>query len=121
MTPGNVALGRITAGAVFLVFPRVLLRAWAGTTDRHLVPLARAIGGRDVALGLGALVALRNGDSANPWLRAAALSDAVDALATLVAFRHLPRARRWLVIAAAITGASTCELAIRRRESLAAT
>ena len=89
--------------------------------DRRVDALARAIGVRDLALGLGAFVALKRDLPARGWFEAAALCDAVDAVATLIVFRELPRQQRWAVVAAAITGG--CEasaaraIADRRRNS----
>ncbi len=110
MTPKNVAIGRIVAGSLYLAFPRVLVRAWIGTDDRRIDALGRAIGARDLALGLGALSALRRNTPARGWFEAALLADAADAVATLLVFRDLPRLRRWLILGAAVTGAATSQL-----------
>jgi hypothetical protein len=115
MTPENVAIGRIIAGSLFLAFPRPLVRTWTGSDDRRTLPLGRAIGARDLALGLGALLAIRRDAPARGWFEAAVLSDAVDAVATLLAFPRLPRLRRWLILAAATTGASASYLAVRQQ------
>jgi hypothetical protein len=48
------------------------------------------MGGRDLALGLGLLVALENDGEVSRWLEAGAVADASDALATLGAARELP-------------------------------
>jgi hypothetical protein len=117
MTPENVAIGRIVAGALYVAFPRPLVRAWTGIDDRRVDPLGRAIGARDLALGLGALLALRRDVPARGWFEAAVVSDAVDAVATLLAFRHLPRVTRWLILGAATTGASASYLAVRRQSA----
>jgi hypothetical protein len=106
MTPENVAIGRVIAGSLYLVFPRTLVWAWVGTDERRVNALGRAVGARDLALGLGALFALRRNVPARGWFEAALLSDVADAVATLLVFRTLPRLRRWLILAAAITGAS---------------
>jgi hypothetical protein len=115
MTPENVAIGRIIAGSLFLAFPRPLVRAWTGTDDPRANPLGRALGVRDLALGLGALLAIRRDAPARGWFEAAVLSDTVDAVATLLAFPRLPRLRRWLILAAATTGASASYLAVRQQ------
>src|SRR5260370_42110461 len=111
MTPKNIAIGRIVAGALYVAFPRPLVRAWTGSDDRRIDALGRAIGARDLAVGLGALLALRRNVPARGWFEAALLSDAADAVATLFVFRHLPRWSRWLVLAAAVTGACASQLA----------
>jgi hypothetical protein len=64
--------------------------------------LARAVGARDLALGLGGLQAVMRGDgSARPWLAAAATCDAVDFGATWTAGRGIPRQARTVVLAIA--------------------
>ncbi len=103
-----VALGRVGIGAAALVTPTVMVRPWigdaAGTAEARL--LARAMGGRDLALGLGTLRALgTDGAEARPWVGLAGLADAVDATVTLAAFRHLPPTTRWVVLAATVGAA----------------
>jgi hypothetical protein len=51
--------------------------------------MVRATGARDVALGVGALAALRGYADARPWLAAHLVSDATDAAATWAARREL--------------------------------
>jgi hypothetical protein len=115
MTPETVATGRVIAGALFVAFPRPLVRTWTGIDDRCIIPLGRAIGVRDFALGLGAVLALHRDVPARGWFEAAVVSDAVDAVATALAFRRLPRLSRWLILAAAVTGASVSYLAVRQQ------
>jgi hypothetical protein len=74
----------------------------------------RALGARDLALGLGALAALQRQDGdageASAWVAAGALSDALDVAASLSSWQELPRLTRWLVVGsaggAAIAGAA---------------
>jgi hypothetical protein len=115
MTPENVAIGRIIAGSVSIAFPRPLVRTWTGMHDRRLDVLGRAIGVRDLALGLGALLALRHDAPARGWFEAGVISDTVDAAATLLAFPRLPRFARWLILAAAATGAAATYAAVRQQ------
>ena len=65
----------------------------------------RALGARDIALGAGALVALRRQATepgmAFTWVAAGALSDALDVAASLASWGGLPRTTRWLVVASA--------------------
>ena len=57
--------------------------------------LARAVGARDLTLGLGGLqAAARDDGSVRPWLAAAAICDAVDFGATYAAGRRIPRRGR---------------------------
>jgi hypothetical protein len=48
------------------------------------------LGGRDVALGLGTVIAVDRGKPVRGWLEGSALADAVDCLACLLARRELP-------------------------------
>ena len=85
--------------------------------------LGRALGGRDLALGLGALGARRDPAALSRWVRLGALCDSSDALATLISFPRLPATGRWLVLGssagAAIAGAvaSAARLASKRGDA----
>jgi hypothetical protein len=99
---GLISLGRFLFGVAFIAEPNLMERAWIGKQAR--LPgarvLSRAVGARDLALGLGGLQALtRNDGSARPWLAAAAVCDAVDFGATWTAGRGIPRQARNGVLA----------------------
>jgi hypothetical protein len=101
---GLISVGRLLFGVAFIAQPNLMERAWIGKQAR--LPgaqlLARAVGARDLALGLGGLQALtRNDGSARPWLAAAAVCDAVDFGATWRAGRGIPREARTGVLAIA--------------------
>jgi hypothetical protein len=101
---GLISLGRLVFGVAFIAKPSVMEQAWIGKQAR--LPgaqlLARAVGARDLTLGLGGLQALtRNDGSARPWLAAAAVCDAVDFGATWTAGRGIPRQERTGVLAIA--------------------
>jgi hypothetical protein len=104
-----LALSRIGFGVAMLVTPGLFARLWIGASGRApgVRVLTRALGIRDVALGMGLLRATELGHDEHSWLVLGAASDAVDALATLAAFRHLPRLRRWIIVASAAGAAST--------------
>jgi len=113
----TVAAARVAVGVVALAWPALPSRPWVGTGtgeaggDLPSRVFGRALGGRDLALGLGALAALRQADSgsgapgeqkqASAWVAAGALSDAMDVAASLAAWRELPRLTRWLVVGSA--------------------
>jgi len=113
---GAVAAGRVAIGLTALAWPAVPARPWVGAAADDLAArvFGRALGGRDLALGLGALAALREPaaepGSASAWMAAGALSDALDVVATLSSWRELPRIGRWLVAVsaggAAVVGAA---------------
>ena len=103
-----VAVARIALGGSFLVAPGLALRLWPGRPgstgeDRAMARLlARSVGGRDVALGVGALLALSHDAPVRGWVEAAMLADMVDAVAIGIAFKGLPRAQAVLMFAASL-------------------
>jgi hypothetical protein len=111
-----VAAGRVGLGVAALAWPSVPARPWVGSSADELSAqvFGRALGARDLALGLGALVAVRKAPTdpwaAGAWFAAGALSDALDAAVTAAAWPRLPRITRWLVAAsaggAAVAGAA---------------
>jgi len=123
----TVAAGRVALGLTALAWPAVPARPWVGASADDLAArvFGRALGARDVALGLGALAALRRPDgepgSAASWVAAGALSDALDVAASLASWDDLPRVTRWLVAAsaggAALTGAAAALTSVISRAS----
>jgi hypothetical protein len=92
-----ISLGRFVLGAAFIARPKILEGAWIGRQARlpGAQVLARAVGARDLTLGLGVLQAVgRDDGSVRPWLAAAAVCDAVDFGATYAAGRRIPRRGR---------------------------
>ena len=91
----GLAVTRVAIGAVLVAVPGPVVRAWlGGQADSPAARLlARSVGGRDIALGLGAIFALRHGASVDGWLEGGLVADASDALAMVAASRHLPAAR----------------------------
>jgi len=103
-----VALGRIGIGCTALVAPTAMARPWIGdaASGPEARVLARTMGGRDLALGIGALRALGVDSAvARPWVALAGLADAVDATVTVLAFRRLPRLSRWAILASTVGSA----------------
>jgi hypothetical protein len=103
-----VAVGRVGIGGAALVAPSAMTRPWVGDgADTPAVRLlARAMGGRDLALGIGTLRALGTDDAeARPWIACSGMADAVDAVVTVAAFRRLPSVTRWAVLAATVGAA----------------
>jgi hypothetical protein len=103
----GLAVNRVLFGTGFVVAPERSSRGWIsidGATAGGRV-MTRATGARDIAIGLGALRALRSGADARPWFAAQLVSDASDFLATWAERRELPA----LSVAFALTaaGAST--------------
>jgi hypothetical protein len=77
-------LGRALIGLGLTVAPEQAARGWMGdVVDTPGGSVAvRALGVRDMSLGLGQWLAARGGRPIKPWLRYGALSDLVDAGAT---------------------------------------
>jgi hypothetical protein len=101
---GLISSGRLLVGVAFIAKPRLTERAWIGKQARFpgAQLLARGVGARDLALGLGGLQSLtRNDGSAQQWLGAAAVCDVVDFGATWTAGRGIPRQARTGVLAIA--------------------
>ena len=89
-----LARGRIAFGAIALAAPGLAARAMFGQDGSRLGAkvLARMVGGRDLALGLGVVIALDRGAPVRGWLEAGALADVVDLLACVIARDEIPQA-----------------------------
>ena len=103
-----LSLGRFLVGILFIANPKVMDQAWIGKQAK--LPgsqlLSRAVGARDLTLGAGGLQAtVRNDGSAQQWLAAAAICDAVDFGATYSAGRGIPRSARTSVLGIAAAAA----------------
>jgi len=91
MEPRDIAIalarGRMALGAVALIAPGLAARSmFGGEGSRPAAKLfARMIGGRDLALGLGVVIALDRGAPVRGWLEAGALADGVDLVGSLAA------------------------------------
>jgi hypothetical protein len=109
-----VAWGRIGIGVTAIVAPTIPLRPWVGR-DFAWQPraklLARSLGARDLALGIGVILALRHDGPVRGWVEGGGLADAGDVLATLLSFGKLPKGGRWLVLLSAAGAAATARLA----------
>jgi hypothetical protein len=81
----SLARLRIAIGLAAVVSPRLTVRALSGRQAPDGVGplLARMLGARDVALGLGTVIALDRGAPVRGWLEGSALSDAMDCISCL--------------------------------------
>jgi hypothetical protein len=107
-----LATGRIALGLGLFLAPRRLSRTWlGGDAEGRFVPaVVRGVGARDVAIGVGTLVALRGDEltaEADRWIEAGIVGDLGDAAGTLLTGR--PDRDRALIVAiagsAAVAGA----------------
>lgn len=98
-----LAINRVAFGAGLLSMPGLYGRTWIGRgARRHDTQVfARALGARDLALGLGALATLDQPAVARRWFQAQAIADGADVLATLLAGRSLPWASRLFALTVA--------------------
>ena len=87
----GLAGGRIAIGVASLLAPGLVGRAMMGAKGDSggMRLLLRVVGARDLALGIGALVALDRDAPVRGWLRASAVVDALDAAGILLVRRHL--------------------------------
>src|ERR671922_974799 len=89
-----ISIGRFVFGVAFIAKPTLMDRAWIGKQAR--VPgaqlLARAVGARDLVLGLGGVQAVTRRDgSARPWLAPPGIWDPVHFRPPATAGRTIPR------------------------------
>lgn len=100
-----LSLGRVAFGAFMVLAPRRAARLWTGENDESAISAmaVRGLGARDMAIGMGALVALEEDGDVAGWMRAGAISDAGDALAVLSNFGKMRGLRRWALLATSCT------------------
>ena len=94
--------GRFAFGASFLLAPSPILRIWwpeDGASGPIALGLARGLGARDAALGLGILAAVLRRESSRGWLLASAGADAADLVLTLTNAYPFGRRTRILSLA----------------------
>lgn len=82
---------RLGVGLAMFLAPRRILRTWTGESGDALPSTIalRGMAGRDIAIGLGLLMAIENDAPKRGWLEASALSDAADATATILDWKRL--------------------------------
>ncbi|MCU0271083.1 MAG: hypothetical protein MUF83_20905 [Acidimicrobiales bacterium] len=96
----SIAAGRVVVGTSLVVLPGTVGATWVGDSAHEPATkvFARALGVRDLALGLGALQALETGQPVRQWAVMGMVSDAVDLTASLLAIRRIGL-RRALTVA----------------------
>jgi len=108
-----LAFGRIGFGVAAIAAPRLMAAAWIGPAGlfRATTPITRALGVRDVLLGMMALHTLDRPEVARRWQLSLAACDAVDGLATLAA-RGALNGRNVTFASAVALGSAGVEVAI---------
>ena len=107
------AWGRIAIGGCLAALPGVGGAACVGREESRRTGskfFARGLGARDVALGAGALLALRHDAPVRGWVEAGGLADATDVVSVVLAFPRLPRTPRWMVLAVVLTAPAAASL-----------
>lgn len=105
---------RVGVGIALFAAPRTAARLWlGGEASPAAGVLARGLGARDLALGVGQLVTLDAGGDMDPWMDAAIASDTGDAAAALLARRDLDPGVVAGTVAVAL-GAAATGLALKR-------
>ena len=110
-----LAAGRAVLGAGLVAAPALAGAPWVGqdASSPGARVFGRALGARDLVLGLGTLEADRRGVGSRTWLAAGVIADTVDLAATLAAGDQIPaRGRRAVAVLAG--GAALTGLALLR-------
>lgn len=108
LTVRGIALARVAIGVGATLAPRLVSRVQFGTTSPAQAVTVRMLGARDLALGVGALLAAHHGSSGlRGWVEAGVLADAVDAFAFLRAGRGASRRRALTVLVAGGSAAAS--------------
>jgi hypothetical protein len=97
--------GRCVVGLASIFLPGLVGRVWVGRSDPAVRAVVRAVGIRDLALGVGALTAVKEEQHDAEWLSMGAACDGFDALVSL-ASPGLPRRARLIGLGAAGAGAT---------------
>jgi hypothetical protein len=111
-----LARGRIAIGAAALAVPGAGARVMFGGdgSQRGMKAVMRMLGGRDLVLGLGVVIALDRGAPVRGWLEAGAVADTVDLVACVLARNEMPRSAYINTVALA-GGAALAGLWLSRR------
>lgn len=86
-----VAASRVLFSLVWIADPARINSAWLGgvAAEKPTEVLSRSVAARDLAMGAGAIIAIREGGGSG-WMAAHAVSDVADLASTLALRDHLP-------------------------------
>lgn len=118
----KLARFRLVMGAGFFLAPRLNAWLWTGgTRDPRLSnKLMRALGARDLVVGMGLRRALKGSDAElSRWLMTSALFDLGDGAATFLSIGRVPL-KRWLIQLSILGGAAASGLVLSLRARMAA-
>ena len=102
-----LGVSRMAIGVSAFVAPKFTARVWSGESPEMAVShmAIRGMGVRDVAIGLGLLIALENDKPVRGWLEASALADAGDAASTLMSWKRWHSIRKVGALAVELSAA----------------
>jgi len=102
-----LGIARAVIGGAMVLAPATSMRFWIGDERKEFGTrlITRAFGMREIAIGVGTVLAVDHDAPVRGWLEVGVLIDTSDALTTLLAYRKLPRVGRTLVAAGAATAA----------------
>lgn len=103
-----LSFGRVIFGLSMLLAPKRTVRTWIGDDVENVRTrmLIRSFGARDLALGLGPLMAMRREAPVRGWVEAAAIGDLTDFAGTLLNIRRVPKLGAFLVLTSAAAAAA---------------
>jgi len=108
--------GRVALGVAAMSVPGLAARAVSGRDEAAgIEPLfARMLGARDLALGLGTVLAIQRGEPVRGWLKVSAVVDLADAVSGVLARKRIsPQALLGTAVLA--TGSAVAGVVLSRR------
>lgn len=112
----SVGVSRAVSGSGFMAAPRPVAKRWLGASSDEALYLIRAVGGRDLALGVGVTTAGITGRSPVGWLLAAAAADLVDGVVGAVMLEGRRRTET-MVVALGVSALSAVAAAVEVAQS----
>jgi hypothetical protein len=113
LEPRQIAIiasrGRCVIGLLCIFVPSLVVRLVLGRSDPFVKAVTRVVGIRDLALGVGALTALKEHEQDAEWLSMGAACDGVDA-AVFVVSPGLPLRARLVGLGAGVNAAYLLKL-----------
>lgn len=111
-----LARGRMALGVVMVIAPSRGAKIAFGRPDVVGVEpqLTRMVGARDLALGLGTVIALDKGTPVRGWLEASAFADAGDLVATLLGRKQMSQRAFTGTLVVVVASATACLLLGKR-------
>jgi hypothetical protein len=114
----GAAAFRALFGVALVAAPGPVGGGWIGSEASRppAQTMIRGLGGRDIGIGLGGVLALLGDDRPDIWLGAGAVSDLADFFATLAARDHIPPGKwvpslAFIALSTAANGALAAALA----------